>query len=659
MKTMEELRALFQRAKAVIVLEEHSRAEEAATCLGMMAEHFREIYNLQPTILKKAKCTGCIDLYTQIAALIRGGKFTDRRVLDFFAISKAVPAGLPEVNSPSAPLDEAGWLGVLDEERAKPKRRKAPAAAGKVPAEPVASEAPVAPAEPVVPEAPAEPAEPAMPELDEEPRPIVPAQPAFTEPEAPMSEEPAFAAEEPIAPEEIVSGGTTYDPQSLSEFIGQEHVVKRVLAEIRAAKKQGMKHIDNILLFGNRGLGKSTLMELIAKELGVEFEFLDAGQFTNDVKSKRRVNQFFQRIAMENRPVVIGIDEIHAMPKHLQTGLLTLLNDRVYSYLDDAGQTHRLPIDEFTFIGATTDAQDVLATIKDRCHNLTFYLKDYSRDELRRIFLNKFAAKGMKVTESILRDCINRCRSSIREVNSIVDGLKSKTVNENTELVTPAMIAEYFKDIDRDPIGLSSKDLEILHAIEADPSGAIAEETLAARVYLSKGVLTEEFEPYLIKIGFISIISRGRSLTDRALDYLRDGYFDFGDGVVVGERKGPKDGKDGETEKEPPMPEEQPPKMPPVAPMPAPSVPEAPASAEPVAPMPEVPAVEEPAPSVPDEPVSAEPTIPEAPMPDITLPEEPEDIEIPDIVEPIDLPLDGALPEEEPAPAANTSAEEE
>lgn len=531
MKTMEELRAMFQRAKAVIVLEETSRAEEAAACIKMMADHFREIHGLQPTLLKKAKCTGLIDLYTSVADLIGAGKFSDGRVLDFFAISRAVPEGLPAAAPKiSSPLDEAAWIGDLV--RPEP--------------EPMPEPEPEPEPEPIP-----------MPEPEPEPEPIPMPEPEPIEAEGPVLPEEG-GAEAPLSPEEgggeAVAEGSGYEPQSLSEFIGQEHVVKRVLAEIRAAQKQGLKHIDNILLLGNRGLGKSTLMKLIAKELGAEFEFLDAGQFTNDVKSKRNINLFFQRIAMENKPVVIGIDEIHAMPKHLQTGLLTLLNDRVYSYLDDAGQTHRLPIDEFTFIGATTDAQDVLSTIKDRCHNLTFYLKDYTRSELRRIFINKFTAKGMKVSEPILNECINRCRSSIREVNSIVEGLKTKTVNENTDLVTDAMIAEYFTDIDRDPIGLTAKDLEILHAIEADPSGAISEDTLAARVYLDKRVLTEEFEPYLIKIGFISIISRGRSLTDRAIAYLRDGYFDFGDGVVIGGTpKDPEGGEGGETENGPPM----------------------------------------------------------------------------------------------------------
>ena len=69
----------------------------------------------------------------------------------------------------------------------------------------------------------------------------------------------------------------------------------------------------------------------------------------NDVRSQRAVQKFLQRISQEGEPVVIAFDEIHALPKHIQTGLLTLLNDRVYSYMDENGVNHNLPIKEFTF----------------------------------------------------------------------------------------------------------------------------------------------------------------------------------------------------------------------------------------------------------------------------------------------------------------------
>jgi len=313
-----------------------------------------------------------------------------------------------------------------------------------------------------------------------------------------------------------------FDPESLEGFIGQQRVVKRIVSEIKAAKKRGEQYLDHILLFGSRGLGKSTLMKLVAKELGVRFEFLDCTGFKNDGVSKKALQRFLQNVARYEEPVVIGFDEIGFCPTHLQAGLLTLLNDRKFSWLDDSGRTHYLSIDNFTFIGATTDPQDLLPTIKDRCRNLTFYLEDYSKPELKRIFLNKFASKKLKIEDDALLECINRCRSSIREVNSFVKGLDTLALNAGVNTVTLDMTKEYFSNAELDPIGLNKKEREILHALLQNSSGTMSEDNLAAVVGLDTKVYRSEYEQYLLKIGFVTIISgRGRALTDKAREYLK------------------------------------------------------------------------------------------------------------------------------------------
>lgn len=317
------------------------------------------------------------------------------------------------------------------------------------------------------------------------------------------------------------SNSISFTPECLSDFIGQEQYVNRIMLEIQAAKKQGLKHIDHILLFGNRGLGKSTLMKLTAKEMGVQFELIDASRFGNDAKAQKNLQKFWKRISRENVAVVIAFDELHALSKSLQTALLTILNDREFTYMDDNGVNHTLPLPEFTFIGATTDAQDVLPTIKDRCNNLTFYLQDYSREDLSKIFLNKFASQEMRVDAEVLKICIDRCRSSIREVNAFVKGLRTKAVILDSKIITTEMALEYFKDIDRDPIGLNSKEIEILNQLLNEPTGKLSKDTIAERVHLDVKVYAKEFEPYLVKIGFLNIASGGRMLTQEAINYLK------------------------------------------------------------------------------------------------------------------------------------------
>ena len=347
-------------------------------------------------------------------------------------------------------------------------------------------------------------------EKPEEPAEPVPVKPV--EPRYPGATKPA---------ESVAKAGKSFDPDSLEEFIGQSHVVRRILAEIKAANKRGERHLDHILLFGGRGLGKSTLMKLIAKHLGVRFEFMDCSQFNNDVASKRAIQKFFQNISRLEEPVVIGMDEIHALPKHIQTSLLTLLNDRNFVYLDENGVNHVIHIEDFTFIGATTDPQDVLMTVRDRCKNLTFILEPYSPEDLRKILVNKFTARGLRVTEGALDLCVGRCRSSIREINSFVKGMDTLAINADTDLVDEAVANEYFSHTGIDPIGLTKKDLEILYALLENPSGVMSEDTIASRVGVDLKIYKSEYEPYLIYIGFIQITGRGRGLTERAMAYLK------------------------------------------------------------------------------------------------------------------------------------------
>lgn len=316
-----------------------------------------------------------------------------------------------------------------------------------------------------------------------------------------------------------------YAPDSLKCFIGQQYIVKALLKEIAIAKNKGIKHLDNIMLFGNPGLGKTTLMELIAKEIGVKFEKLDCSQFRNSQQSLKALQNFFIRIARENEPVVIALDEIHALTPELQSSLLTLLNDRVYvSPPDISGNVKRIPIDEFTFIGATTDDDKVLDTIKNRCLRLTFQMVDYTPDELRRIYKNKIASKGLTVDDDVIDICIPRSRGAMRYVNSIVDGFDSALYDDNGVRISThidlSTALKYFDEKGIDSMGLTAKDLEILRTLDEYSGDAMGADVLAARVGLDTKKYISEYEKYLIKIGFINISGRGRALSETAVKYL-------------------------------------------------------------------------------------------------------------------------------------------
>lgn len=369
--------------------------------------------------------------------------------------------------------------------------------------------------------------DPNLPEQPKKESPITPAPIIEQKPEIPQT---------PVLPiEPIVSGDNgggkdepTFAPDTLEGFIGQQHIVKVLLKEIAIAKAQGRKYLDNILLFGNPGLGKSTLMQLIAKALGVKFEWMDCSQYRNSQQSLKALQNFLMKVARDNEPVVIAFDEIHMLTDELQSSLLTLLNSRVYvSPPDVNGVVKRIPIDNFTFIAATTDDDKVLNTIKDRCLRLKFQMVDYTPDELKRIYKNKVASKGLTITDEAIDACIPRSRGSIRYVNSFVDGLDTALYDDNGQRVSTSIdldvVKKYFDEKGIDGIGLEKKDLEILRAIGEDTGGAIGAETLSARVGLDPKKYLSEYEPYLIKIGFVTVTGRGRALTEKAIQHLQMG----------------------------------------------------------------------------------------------------------------------------------------
>jgi|GEM_PF-4463852 len=317
-----------------------------------------------------------------------------------------------------------------------------------------------------------------------------------------------------------------FEPQSLDDFIGQTQVVKELKEAIAVAKVDGQKHIapkGGVLFLGNKGLGKTTLMELVAKELGVKCEFFDASGLRRDVSSRKSFDLFLERIAKENVPVVIAVDEIHSMPQDIQSRLLTLLQKRVYSNLDASGLAINLPIKEFTFIGATTEPQGLLETVYDRFNKgLICTLVDYTPEELKRIIDQKVSFYNLAITEGAKDEIVKRGRSSVREIESYILKLRGKAVLANKTEIDETLTGQFFEEAQIDKIGLYAKDIEILEALKSAPNRTLSEENIANKVHISLNEFQNKRKPYLVRKGFIVTINRGQCLTEKAVKYLNE-----------------------------------------------------------------------------------------------------------------------------------------
>lgn len=480
--TIEELRTYFRTAKDFAKIGNPANIPVVTASIAAISDYIKEVYKTA-SALDRAKCRLQFESFDAIIEIIKSSGLADKRVLAFFGLAPS---------SAAAPSFSDIMSGKYGEAQSTPTPQ---------------------------------------PTVTEKPK-ISEGGASIPQPAAPKKATPRADETTPVVPVGVVGVGNgggedkpIFTPDELRGFIGQQHIVKPILKEIAIAKNKGLRHLDNILLFGNPGLGKTTLMKLIAKELGVRFEILDCSQFRNSQQSLKALQNFLIRVARECEPVVIALDEIHMLTEELQSSLLTLLNDRVYvSPPDVSGNIKRIPIEEFTFIGATTNDEDVIPTIKNRCLRLTFQMVDYTPEELKRIYKNKIASKGLTITDEALDTCIPRSRGAIRYVNSIVDGLDSALYNDNGERISTHIDLNvalgYFKEKGIDPIGLTDKDLEILHVLNDYTGDAMGADVLAARVGLETKKYASEYEKYLIKIGFINVSGKDRALTERAIKYL-------------------------------------------------------------------------------------------------------------------------------------------
>ncbi len=304
-------------------------------------------------------------------------------------------------------------------------------------------------------------------------------------------------------------------PKTLDEFVGQNQLKDNLKVFLEAAKNR-KEPLDHCLLYSPPGLGKTTLANILAREMGVNLR-------TSSGPVLERVGDLAALLTDLSDGDVLFIDEIHRLNPLVEESLYPVMEDYTFFISTGKGptaETLKLAVPRFTLIGATTRAGLLTGPLRDRfgiIGNLNFY----GEKELTAIVLRSAAILGVKADEDGAGEISRRCRGTPRIANRLLRRVRDFAEVKGEGAVT-AKVARYALDrLEVDALGLDAMDRKILEVlIDKFDGGPVGIESLAIAVSEEIDTLTDVIEPFLIQSGFVARTPRGRTATSRAYAHL-------------------------------------------------------------------------------------------------------------------------------------------
>lgn len=307
----------------------------------------------------------------------------------------------------------------------------------------------------------------------------------------------------------------TLRPNDFANYIGQEHVIKNVSLSIAAAKKRG-EPLDHILLHGPPGLGKTTLANVIAREMGANIRVTSGPAI-------ERAGDLASLLTNLQDGDVLFIDEIHRLGRQIEEVLYSAMEDYVIDIMLGKGpsaRSLRLDIPKFTLIGATTRTGSLAAPLRDRFGHI-YRLEFYSPVEMQAIITRSASILGTSIKPAATELIAERSRLTPRIANRILKRVRDYSDVNGDGIIDKPQATAALEMLDIDQLGLDSADRRLLHAIiENYKGGPVGVETLAAMLADERSTIEDYFEPYLMQIGLLERTPRGRKVTDKAYRHL-------------------------------------------------------------------------------------------------------------------------------------------
>jgi Holliday junction DNA helicase RuvB len=304
-------------------------------------------------------------------------------------------------------------------------------------------------------------------------------------------------------------------PLQLGEFIGQQQAQENLKVFIQAAKTRG-EALDHVLFVGPPGLGKTTLAQIVARELGVNF------RSTSGPVIAKAGDLAAQLTNLDERDVLF-IDEIHRLNPAVEEILYPAMEDYQLDLIIGEGPAARsvkIDLPRFTLVGATTRAGLLTTPLRDR-FGIPIRLNFYTVAELELIVTRGARVLGLGMSEDGANEIARRARGTPRIAGRLLRRVRDVAIVEGADRVTRAIADKALTMLDVDSIGLDLMDRRYLTTIaEKFSGGPVGIETMAAALSEPRDAIEDIIEPYLLQQGFLQRTPRGRLLTDAAFRHL-------------------------------------------------------------------------------------------------------------------------------------------